>query len=327
MITSLRICHKPASDSKIIDLVGRKSTKELHPDESCLLFMKVHVPSMKSTQQVKVEELDQDSLFAELESMVGTLEQEILHVEVRYKHSLVHESNTVTARQVCKIRRPQTESRWSVCQPEETQSTAPGVHERLAFYIAAHCDPGQALDLIHYHLGPAAVTNDAVRAICASLEHQIEANSISAMSHMEKPSIVISDTSLDGEASLGTPQATHTPKLLRSQPSLTGSASMDSPTPATSRPSTADEQASSSSPSDAADTAREIWRHIRHSSQNTLQRLVESAPETLEQLAAGDDVVRELRRKAVANKRSVGAETLRNWKWEGRKEDGVAPWM
>lgn len=326
MITSLRICHKHASDSKIIDLLGRKSTRELLPDESCLLFMKVHVPSMKNLRQDKVEEFSQDSLFAELESMVGTLEQEILHVEVRYKHSLIHESNTITARQVCKIRRPQTESRWSVCQPDEPRLIEPGVHERLASYIAAHCDAGQALDLIHYHLGPVAAAMDPVRAICASLEHQINGLHVSAGYHMEKPSIVISDTSLDADASLGTPQATHTPQLLRSKPSRASRAHLDSPTPAPSRTSTASER-SSSSPSDAADTAREIWRHIRHSSQNTLQRLIESAPETLEQLAASDDVVRELRRKAVANKRSVGAETLRNWKWEGQKEDGVAPWM
>lgn len=324
MITSLRICHKPASGTQIIDLVGRKSTKELHPDESCLLFMKVHVPAMKQPQTDKPEAFDQDSLFAELESMFGTLEQEILHIEVRYKHSLIHESSTVTARQICKIRRPQTESRWSICQPDGTQTTETGVHERLASYIAAHCDPGQALDLIHYHLNAAAITADPIQNICASLEHQIKTQNSSFGYHIEKPSIVVSDTSLEGDASLGTPQATHTPQLLRSKPSRTGSANLDSPTPAPPRQS---ERSASSSPSDAADTAREIWRHIRHSSQNTLQRLIESAPETLEQLADSDEVVRELRRKAVANKRSVGAETLRNWKWEGRREDGVAPWM
>jgi hypothetical protein len=63
---------------------------------------------------------------------------------------------------------------------------------------------------------------------------------------------------------------------------------------------------------------------------------VEAAPETLEQLEASDGAVRELRRQALANKRSVGAETLRAWRWDsngGGKRGGGgvggvgAPWM
>jgi len=304
----------------VLDLVGRKSTIELHPGETCLLFMKVHLPRMSDSSE-QTNAFDQDSLFTELESMVGTLEQEILHVEVRYKHSLIDDTNTVTARQICKIRRPQTQSRWSVGKVDEVKASQPGVHERLASYIAVHCDPAQALDLINHHLEPVVVANGPVRAICSDLEHRVQ----SAVLLVEKPSIVISDTSIDGEASLGTPQATHTPKLLREAATEYEKQINISPTPARSHSGSARDQ-SSSSP-DAADSAREIWRHIRQSSQNTLQRLIESAPETLEQLASGDEVVRELRRRAVANKRSVGAETLRAWKWEGTKEEGTAPWM
>jgi hypothetical protein len=59
-----------------------------------------------------------------------------------------------------------------------------------------------------------------------------------------------------------------------------------------------------------------------------LQQLAESKPETLTELEANDEVVKELRRKALANKRSVGAETLRAWRWdEKRGQGGVAPWM
>lgn len=56
---------------------------------------------------------------------------------------------------------------------------------------------------------------------------------------------------------------------------------------------------------------------------------MESAPETLEQLEASDDVVRDLRKQALANKRSVGAETLRAWRWDGKRSEGgvFAPWM
>ena len=110
-ITSLRICYKPSSGSKIIDLVGRKSTKELFPGESCLLFMKLYVPRIRSSRSTRVEDIDQESLFEELQSIVGTLEQDILHVETRYKHSLLPESNTLTCREACSI--PSSASRKS----------------------------------------------------------------------------------------------------------------------------------------------------------------------------------------------------------------------
>jgi hypothetical protein len=54
-------------------------------------------------------------LFADLESMVGVLEQEVLMVEGRYKHSLMHEGSTVTVRRTCKIRRVRGDCPWSLC--------------------------------------------------------------------------------------------------------------------------------------------------------------------------------------------------------------------
>ena len=95
----------------------------------------------------------------------------------------------------------------------------------------------------------------------------------------------------------------------------------------------------SSPPSDSPasrDTARQLWRHIRRTSLSTKQ-LEDLAPERLQVLEAGDAALRDLRRRALANKRSVGAETLRAWRWdeqamlkragEGERGAGEAPWM
>jgi len=364
-ITSLRICYKPSSGSKIIDLVGRKSTKELLPGETCLLFMKLYVPRIRASRSTQVDDIDQESLFEELQSIVGTLEQDVLHVETRYKHSLLPESNTLTCRVACNIRRPKTDSRWSICSADDEQSSGSNVHERLAKYIISHCEPEQALDLIYHHLGQAASAKHPIDQLCSALHAGLQAQrSGSSDKTAVKPSILISDTSLEGEGSITSPTpsdrfstapcspstetAQTAPTSIRSRASLLSattpakipirksSAPVPSAYPLTSavKSTTAlsNLQSKASSPADCSpgpDDARALWKHIRQSSRSALQQLVESAPETLEQLEASDDVVRNLRKQALANKRSVGAETLRAWRWDAKKSEGgvVVPWM
>ncbi|KAM0718526.1 hypothetical protein Q7P37_005596 [Cladosporium fusiforme] len=368
-ITSLRICYKPNSGSKIIDLVGRKSTKELLPGESCLLFIKLQIPRLRPARSAHADEdIDQTSLFDEIQSMVGTLEQDVLHVEARYKHSLVHAENTVTCRTVCKIRRPKADSRWSICSSRAEHATHPNVHERLANYISAHCLPQQALDLISYHLGASASNEHAVRLVCEALETQLRAQSSRSLDTApDKPSILISDTSLETDSSGASPSvsekcsstASASPLSRRETRSHSSarsllSASLPStnpqtlpsappsrnPSPTPAHPTNTTPKAPApllptsptppTHPPTAPDSARTVWKHIRQSSLTHFQHLVDSAPETLERLEASDEVIRELRRKALANKRSVGAETLRAWKWDERRGDGGgvgAPWM
>ena len=68
-------------------------------------------------------------------------------------------------------------------------------------------------------------------------------------------------------------------------------------------------------PFEVHDAARELWRHIRQSSLSTNQSAVTNSQQ-LHYLKASDDTVKELHQRALANKRSVGAETLREWKWD-----------
>nr|OQO23325.1 hypothetical protein B0A51_09460 [Rachicladosporium sp. CCFEE 5018] len=338
-----------------MDLLGQKSSKTLHLGDSCTLFIKLHIPRVKRIDSVAPGIIDQDALFMELESIVGTLEQEILHVEARYKHSLLHESNKATIRTVAKLKRPKVDSRWSMLPADSLTGSHASVSERLARYIAHECQPDQALDLIHYYLDASAMRKSAIADICCELEQQIHLDALSGEippTVHEKPSILISDTSLNeyhmvltsptvsdhlsnhlsmpswpsgSELSKRRQAAgSSTSSLLISSGSRTRLAATITPSPNLLIPSRTNTALSAPT----ADSARAVWRHIRHASLTTLQQLAESAPETLEQLEAGDEVVMKLRRTAVANKRSVGAETLRGWKWEDKREGGVvAPWM
>jgi hypothetical protein len=320
--------------------------------------MKLFVPRIRPSNSTRAgEDIDQQSLFAELQSIVGTLEQDVLHVEIRYKHSLVPETNTLTCRVACKLRRPKTDSRWSICSTSDGQAT--NVHERLAKYIISQCPPQQALDLIHYHLGHAASAEHPIDQLCAALETQLrEQTAASFEAAADKPSILISDTSLEPDSSLASPTPSDhfstapcsplSNTLTTTQTSVKSSTSLLTATPAKRKPtpaippahplisaakvttavSNSHSEASPADPGSGSDDARALWKHIRQASLSTLQQLVESQPETLAELEANDDVVKELRRKALANKRSVGAETLRAWRWdEKRSHGGVAPWM
>lgn len=322
--------------------------------------MKLYVPRIKSRESTHAGDIDQESLFTELQSIVGTLEQDVLHIEARYKHSLFPETNTLTCRVASKVRRPKTDSRWSICSRDVGQTSGMSVHERLAKYISAHCPPQESLDLIHYHLGPSASDDHAVNQLCTALEAQLRASSSTEIA-ADKPSILISDTSLEADSSITSPApsdnfstapcsptsgtASTAPASTRSHGPLLSATPAKLPRRKLSAPTTSahplittaktttalsNPQPKPSSPhsGSGSDNARGLWKHIRQSSLSTLQHLIESAPETLEQLEADDEAVKELRKKALANKRSVGAETLRAWRWDDKRgEGGVAPWM
>ena len=129
-VTSLRLCFKPAHGCWLLDAVGQKAVKDLRDGQKCSLFVRVRVNKLPQTSNST--EADHESLMAELESMVGTLETELLHVEARYRLSLLPHSNVVTVRQTVKIGRPKTESRWNLIGIYNDIETAEQMQLRLS---------------------------------------------------------------------------------------------------------------------------------------------------------------------------------------------------
>jgi len=81
------------------------------------------------------------------------------------------------------------------------------------------------------------------------------------------------------------------------------------------------------------DKARQIWRHMRRTSRSNSTSLlldmrgraataVTASSESLDRLEMADEGLRELRREALRNKRSVGADTLREFRWEEGAQGG-----
>ena len=358
-ITTLRLCFKPVQGCQLREVIGQKSLKDLVVGQQCSLFVKVRVPKIRVRDSTI--DPDQDSLFMELESIIGTLKTEILHVEARYRHSMLPLNNVVTVRHVCKIKRPKTESRWSIAGNGNDLGAPAEVHTMLARYVAAHYAADKAVELLDRYLGPMAIEQPAVRDIYESLAN--DAQELQAYTHNNsKPSVVVTDIDLNTADSMepglerfstapNTPTTVDgrysqqfdltnikdgTELRMKSQTTLLNLAppllTAPKTTIALSRDissSTTTEVVETQDNPESHDAARQLWRHIRRTSLSAKQ-LQELTPERLSHLEAGDEHLKELRQRALANKRSIGAETLRAWKWEESMQlesRGEAPWM
>ena len=359
-ITTLRLCFKPVQGCQLREVIGQKSVRNLAIGQQCSLFIKLRVPRIRMRDSTT--DPDQDSLFTELESIIGTLKTEVLHVEARYRHSMLRTDNVVTVRHACKIKRPKAESRWSVAAHSDECESPAEVHAMLARYLESHYSPGKALELLEQYLYPAGLAQSGVREIYEALKVEAQHDNTHTL-NSSKPSVIITDIDLNTVDSAAPPSqhfstAPNTPTRLeesQSQPFITTTEANTleaklpmQPTvvklapPLLTAPKTttavSTEILSSTrinvaylnEPSESQDSARQLWRHIRRTSLSAKQ-LQEMTAEPLHQVEADDEHLRELRRRALANKRSIGAETLRAWKWEEsmqqREKQAEAPWM
>ncbi|GAB1739689.1 hypothetical protein NU219Hw_g4632t1 [Hortaea werneckii] len=352
-VTSLRLCFKPAPGCQILDIIGQKTAKDLKINQICSLFVSVNVPKLNLTA-ADASERDNSSLFEELESIVGTLDTDFLHVEARYRHSLLPHDNVVNIRHTAKLGRPKAESRWSLPTALNDLSISDEVHTKIAIHLADHYSPRRAIGLIDRCLGVEVAASEAVRQIRQTLLRDLDREDL--VDGEQKPSVIVTDIDTlasglgpapsadDSAATVAAPSdsalictagdvdiaastALH-PETRRS----TSASAITTYSPPSTRPY-ADQSLSSTNisslPATQQDDARKLWRHIRQSSLSAKQAAeLESLP--VHQIEAKDENLRELRKQALANKRSVGAETLKDWKWTEKLEEmkkAEMPWL
>ena len=340
-ITSLRLCFKPAGACSLLEVIGQRALKNAHPGDRCAIFAKIHVPA------VEYEPHDtagtSDAMFVELEGMMGILESELLHVEARFRHSLFPRDNIGTVRQVATLKRPKPQSRWTMLDAEQTNEASASIQVALASHFADKYPADRALRLISRYLGPARAKLNDVRDICRRLESilvQTDAQDLT-----RNPTVTVTNLDIDSSAGLTSVAETHDAHMFAVIAELEAShVEVNGQTPVKNVPATSSLSAKLSpsapiltpntpkssfaqAPSTQSDSARTVWRHIRHSSLS-VQDFGTLAVEGLQQLEAGDDTLRTLRKQALANKRSVGVETLKGWKWDDMLSNrGEAPWL
>lgn len=83
---------------------------------------------------------------------------------------------------------------------------------------------------------------------------------------------------------------------------------------------------SQSTTDEGDDKARQIWHFMRQDSKGRRAGLTRNSSESLIRLESASESLRAIRQKALRNKRSVGADTLRSFAVGAR--DGIdAPWL
>ncbi|PPJ50611.1 hypothetical protein CBER1_05743 [Cercospora berteroae] len=333
-IPSLRLCYKAMDRARVVEVVGDKATKGLRLGQRCSLFIKVCLPSIDTPPNAAAEGY-QDSLFTELESIVGTLETNFLHVEARYRHTIFPTDNVITVRQICSMRRPKTESRWSLVTSAVAGLSSERVNAKLARFLITHYSAAKALNAIsRWELTKSPVVqqlyDDLQCCIAPALTNQASA--------APGPVVVVTDAAQTGAESVTRTASTTALTLHLRQDHLPRSTSTSAMT--ASRLITAPERTGApshvalktggsreSTPSDANDTAHILWQHLRRDSLPIDKMLIAMSGESLHQLEATDEDLKAIREKALANKRSIGADTLKACKWDDKQTHGTAPWL
>ncbi|KAK4552029.1 hypothetical protein LTR86_010706 [Recurvomyces mirabilis] len=344
-ISSLRLCYKPVQGCTIVDVIGHKSMKDLKIGQKCSLFVKVRVYEAVPRES-PMDHDDQNSLFTELESLVGTLTTDLLHVEVRYRTSLLPYNNVVTVKSVAKLARPQTESRWSIIGTYKDIEMSEQTHTKLAIYIADTYPAERALKYLDRYLTNELEREEPLKQIRRIIAAEIDKNGTvhNGVVHETCPTVVVtadeSKPSMSERPATALSSSSHGSGRKECRYSNTGSdlrtvSSSAVPLPLlhvhpplqTSQSAILTTASRIDSPSPTNDDARRVWHHIRRSSRST-NLLPSKSEDRIEDLEASDERLKSLRDKALANKRSIGAETLKGWKWDGEvMKLGEAPWL
>jgi hypothetical protein len=339
-ISSLHLSCKPTSDCVITETIGQKLVKNLRPGESCQLFVNLYIPELKIKLSDPLGDSSLEAMYTEVESMLGILKTDVLQVEAEYRHPMLPSENIIRLQHTFSVNRPQSDSLWSSRDIGSTENMR--VMGALAHFIATRYNPCHGLKMINRWITHSASTIVEVQQARDYLETLIAKQRHTAESRL--PHIIVGDSGNTSAGWHGMYGADMMPDLMSRSPPET-----------TLRPTTASSERSPTSPTfshplpplpadaqpelvkgpsrEARDSAREVWDQRVRRKSLTSQQLLHLTSE-VQRFEASDDHLRVLHNKALANKRSVGVETLRAWQIERVTDETTAadeqrspPWL
>lgn len=345
-IRKLKLSVRPET-GVLLDVVGQRTISSLSAGQRLEMFLKVNILRKQNLSCSQSTTKLMDTLTAELERELGYGSTALFTVTARYRHSLLPEDTILMVRHHCKIRRPNRDSMWSLPGDEApTDGVTYNGQKHLIDFLIRNNPPDVALSAIREYVDPSDLDHEHV----LNLQRSGADCSSSARRHsrsISRPTTIHATSSTSTfSTGLSTPQSfpSSSPLVPSSNlrclsatsscasPQHTGPSSVwppaqplpSSPSPIsyTARSDAATTQAILMPPSDP-DEARQIWRHMRNHSRSISTQHRNSA-ESIERLTAADENVAGMRRQALMNKRSVGADTLKEWSWQQRQGIGMA---
>lgn len=333
-LSHVKVAVNGGDQCRIKDVLAPTRSMTLKAGQRTTIFVKVAVPHVPQHDMQESEAFEE--AYNDLSRLLGACATELFTAEVSYRHSLLPKDTTLTISQTCRVQRSNPQSVWG--DYAASPSVSHVVKHGKAIFIARNYPPDAALKLLQRKFEVSCREPGHPSGI-----HEIQ-QELEFQRNIQKSSQNRPITSEHNDAvplpNAGRRCTFHVHDTDASQTFDTASQpdKREFP-PAASfvvEPLSMHARAESALVEEdlpsGRDAARQIWRHMRQNSRSTsLYSMGErrASNESLQRLEAADERLREIRRQALQNKRSVGADTLRDFQWDGLSSGtgGSVPWQ
>ncbi|KAJ9667670.1 hypothetical protein H2201_002205 [Coniosporium apollinis] len=314
-ITDIYVEIIPSDDCVLTSTIGPCTYPALHAGQTMTLLLQASVQEVSNkksqSRSLAKSTTTVDEAFADLEMLLGEMTTDLFTVKVHYKHSHFPKNTELIAVDTCRVRRPNALSAWRSLpcskDAERAQSRMHQVHRRLVSVIASDESPSAALlalEGLPDRISGTFACPEFMDLVRGELEHRCQALGCP----IPNPEDEVSSTLRAPSPDLGRFSFEHRGTLYLDLPYRLSPKRASTDSPATVIHTRLTEDPAEEEPDDRA---RNIWRHMRKSSKSHY-RLAKSSTRSFEKLGSVDAQLMELRKRAVQNKRSVGADTLRS---------------
>ncbi|KAF1808703.1 hypothetical protein P152DRAFT_211705 [Eremomyces bilateralis CBS 781.70] len=342
-ITDVSICARAGDGCQEQRVVGNTSLRVLRPGQVARLFMQIRVPALEHCLHSREHHRKNpaDGAFHDLETLLGDIYTDVLNVEVSFRHSLFPNKSRVVIREDARVRRPDNTSFWAnsdaaaLSYSNSARIGRKQAIESLASLFAESYSPGKALsdiDELLIEMDYDSSPNDSMGRLRDELDYRYRVEH-----KLPIPELSIHERSLHSVPSYTEVLSIDSQELLRLSPSVK---SVPSVGRSGSRCTIVHNISHKSSHEGSTtrltpDRARVIWRHMRKDSRGkspvNVKHLRRRSKDNLKSLGGANSMMLRLKRKALLNKRSIGADSLRSMAFdiaeESRFERDYAPWM
>ncbi|KAI9780979.1 MAG: hypothetical protein M1839_006418 [Geoglossum umbratile] len=314
-LKDLVIYMEPMSNCEVEAVMGETRHRGLSPGQRILVFVKLSV-GLHSLERPLAPApglqghgvQTSTHLLEQLDAILGQVTTEILKVEVKYKHSLFSVDTNVSETSTVKLRRHFQHSSWNPLlegQPSgSSESYQSRVQRHLSHFIASNHSPVQALSALEDMFGEAAALSACppyFERLREELRHRAWVDARSDGLQNEAPLDELptfGHHKSNSERSNAATRARHPGVLIANK-----------------RPMRMPSK-------ESVDEARRIWLEMRKRARGR-----ESVREFSDCMPVRDENLMKIAEKALSNKRSLGADTLKSIATSRRKSGLFAPWL
>ena len=316
-IFDLDIYIEECPNYQVLNSYGRSSYQTLkagHTVTKCVL-VKISALRQIRSEEILINDNQQsscDHVLADLEGLLGVHYSEVFRVEVRYKHSLFPDNTNIAVHETCTLKRTINSSPWAVTVPS-ISSESQNIYKSMARHVSK-MRKEDALAFINDFEKHSQSLNLPSPITKIKSHFRTYQSSLASVSPRRKGSISPHLPRFSFETNSSAYENLHEKALVIPKRSASYS------------PAIMKSVTSSSPPDENDDKARQIWHLMRQDSKGHRRGLTRNSSESLVQLENRDKTLKAIRQRALRNKRSVGADTLRSIA-TGVRSGIDAPWL